>query len=83
MSDTCIIIDIRTPDNTEVLECIRETFGFMPGWLFSFNVGAAPSAARFFTFNLTTKVFNWWRTNQTFSDTMDEDEVVIHPVAGL
>ena len=82
-NNTLIIIDIRTPDNTEILTCVRETFDFMPGWKFALSVTHSPTDARFFAFNLTTHAFEWWRTNETFSDTMDEDEIVIKDLTDI
>ena len=43
----------------------------------------SPTDARFFAFNLTEHTFEWWRKNDTYSDTMDEDEVVIKDIADI
>jgi hypothetical protein len=81
--DTLIIIDIQAPNQLEILTCIRETFEFMEGWTFCSSVQASPTDARFYAFNLTNRTFEWWRQNNTFSDTMDEDEVAIKDLADI
>lgn len=53
----------------------------MPGW--SFNVAIGVPAFRFYTFNLTARTFLWWRSNDTFSDTEDIDEVPIKDMADI
>src|ERR1035437_8078015 len=83
MKATIIIIDIRMPDNLEILMCVRDTFEFMTGWIVGSSVMCSPADARFFAFNITQHRFDWWRTNYTFSDTMDEDEVVIKDLADI
>jgi hypothetical protein len=83
MHNTQIIIDVQAPNNTEILTCVRETFEFMPGWIFAHNISNCPTDARFFAFDLTYHTFNWWRTNTTFSDTMDEDEMPIKDLADI
>lgn len=83
VNDTLIIIDIQAPNQFEILTCVRETFEFMPGWIFCSNVQASPTDARFYVFNLTLHTFEWWRTNDTLSDTMDEDEVAIKDLADI
>lgn len=84
VGDTLIIIDIQPPANQqEILTCIRETFDYMPGWAFCGSVYASPTDARFFCFNLSLHTFEWWRKNETYSDTMDEDEVAIKDLADI
>ena len=81
--DTLIIIDIQAPNQLEILTCVRETFDFMPGWVMGSGIYNSPTNARFFVFNLTVSTFDWWRTNESFSDTMDEDEVAIKDLADI
>ena len=81
--DTLLMIDIQAANQLEILTCVRETFEFMPGWTLSSNVSSSPTDARFFVFNLTLHTFMWWRTNQSFSDTMDEDDIIIKDLADI
>lgn len=55
----------------------------MPGWQMASSVFASPTDARFFAFNLTEHTFEWWRKNDSYSDTMDEDEVIIKDIADI
>ena len=80
---TLILIDIQAPNQLEILTCIRETFEYMPGWQVMSSVHQSSTDSRFFAFNLTEHTFEWWRTNDTFSDTMDEDEVPIKDLADI
>lgn len=64
--DTLLIIDIQASNLAEILQVVEETFEYMPGW----QMGSAASNAkvnhpdaRFFCFNLSQRVFEWWRTN--------------------
>jgi len=77
------MIDIQAPNQLEILTCIRETFEYMPGWQVMSSVHQSSTDSRFFCFNLTEHSFEWWRTNDTFSDTMDEDEVIIKDIADI
>ena len=82
--DTMLIIDIQAANQLEILTCVRETFSFMPGWVFNNNsIINSPADARFFIFNLSCHTFDWWRTNESLSDTMDADEVVIKDLADI
>lgn len=81
--DTLVIIDIQAPIQLEILTCINESFSYMPGWQFCSSVSCSPTSARFFCFNLSHRTFEWWRTNDTFSDTMDEDEIIIKDTADI
>lgn len=83
INDTRIIIDIQADNKLEILTCIRETFEFMPGWSLDSSVLCSPDDARIFAFQLNLHTFEWWRGNDTFSDTMDEDEVVIKDLADI
>lgn len=80
---TLLIIDIQASNQLEILTCVRETFAFMPGWEVASSVMASPTNARFYAFNLTLLMFEWWRTNDSFSDTRDEDEVPIRNLADI
>jgi hypothetical protein len=55
----------------------------MDGWDVGTNVKMASNGSRFYTFNLSTKRFVWWRGNNSLSDTMDEDEVPIRDLADI
>lgn len=32
--DTLIIIDIQAKNKAEILQCVQESFAYMPGWMF-------------------------------------------------
>jgi|FAXJ01.1.fsa_nt_gi hypothetical protein len=81
--DTMLIIDIQAANQLEILTCVRETFSFMPGWVFNSSAKSSPKDARFYIFNLSCHTFSWWRTNESLSDTMDADEVVIKDLADI
>ena len=84
--NTVVIIDIQAENKAEILQCVQETVEYMPGWEFgcaALNTKVKYPNERFFVFNLTQKHFDWWRTNDSFSDTMDEDEVVIKDLADI
>ena len=77
-NDTLILIDIQAENRAEILQCVQESFGYMPGWMFVHAASLVMSNGpeeRFFCFNLTQKLFDWWRANNTFSDTMDEGQI--------
>ena len=80
---TIIHIDIQAPNKLEILTCVRETFDYMPGWLLCSSVHASLTDARFYCFNLTMHTFEWWRANDSYADTMDEDDVVIKDLADI
>lgn len=86
VGDTLIQVDIQAADaksGHEIRDLVIETFKYMPPWKMVGNAFHAPSNARFFNFNLTTREFVWHRSNESFADTMDEDEFVIHDVAEM
>lgn len=82
-NETIIVIDIQASNQLEILTCIQETFDYMPNWIMGSSVHTSPTDARFYCFNLTTHVFSWYRQNDTYSDTMDEDEIVINDLADI
>jgi hypothetical protein len=84
--DTLLMIDIQSDNRAEILQCVEETFEYMPGWMMggaALNAKSQNPEARFFVFNLTLHTFDWWRTNTSFADTMDEDDVVINNIADI
>ena len=80
MTDTYILIDIQAENKFEILKCIQETFAFMPGWYYEVY---GPADSRFYQFSLTYKWFRYLRPDDSFSDTMDADEVVIKDLADI
>ena len=68
------------------MQCVQESFEYMPGWMMgsaALNAKVQYPEERIFVFNLTLHTFDWWRSNTSFSDTMDEDEVVIKDLADI
>jgi hypothetical protein len=85
-NDTLIHVDIQADNKLEVLTCVRESFLYMPDWMFDTSASIAMiehPESRFYTFNLTHRVFFWWRLNTTFSDTQDADEVPVKDLADI
>lgn len=83
--NTFVFIDIQAQyeDRIEILQCVKDTLGLIPGWSVLLNVDCAPKEARFFSFNFQSKYFSYHRSNDTYSDTMDSDEVVIKDLADI
>lgn len=73
--DTLIHIDVQADPliAIEIRELVRETFAYMPPWKMVGNASFAPSDARFFAFNLSSYDFIWLRENDSYDDTMDEE----------
>ena len=85
-NDTRILIDIQADNRAEILQCVQESFEYMPGWTFgdaASNAKVNHPEARIFVFNLTVCTFDWWRTNDSLSDTMDGDEVIVKDLADI
>ncbi len=85
-NDSLIHVDIQADNKLEILTCVRESFLYMPGWVFDTSAVSAMNEhpeSRFFSFNLTGKTFVWWRTNDTLSDTQDEDETIVKDLADI
>lgn len=80
MNKTYIFIDIRCENKSDILKCIYDTINFMPGWTLSSGLkyGGTLTNARIYCFDLTNRIFAYWRSNNSYSDTMDEDEVIIN-----
>ena len=79
MISTHILIDIRCPNKSEIINCICDTLEFMPGWTITNDIKSMYGHhRRMYSFNLTSRVFSYWRNNETYSDTLDEDEVIIN-----
>jgi len=80
MTSTFIFIDIRAENKTEIMDCICDTIEFMPGWSLSSEIKSVwfNIDERMLAFNLTTHRFEYWRSNESYSDTMDADEMVIN-----
>lgn len=85
-NDISIHIDIQADPFAaiEIRELVRETFVYMPPWKAVGNAIFASSDSRFFSFNLTTYDFVWRRSNESYDDSMDEENTfVIHDTADM
>jgi len=84
--DTLIIIDIQANNRAEIVQCVQNTFEYMPGWVVASAATYASTYSpdsRFFCFNFTYRTFDWWRTNGSASETIDNDEMPIKDLADI
>ena len=81
---TLIIIDIQADNKVEILECIEASFAFMPGWkMENGSLFGGYFNTRIFAFDMTNKTFVELRPNNSYSDTMDGDEIIIKDLADI